>query len=150
VRLIAILAAVAAALLIAGCGGKTATRAQVIARGNGICTASLEAIRAVPPPSGNTPAALAAYLKKVQPIVEREASELSKLPRPTEQKATLDAFVAAFARTDRAYRQAAAAADRGDARGAAQALATLHSSRVASLARAYGLKDCTGTLASAA
>jgi hypothetical protein len=119
----------------------------VIARGNGICIASLDAIRAVPPPAGASATALATYLNKVRPIVTHEASQLAALPRPDERKATLDAFVAAFARTDHAYRQAAAAATRGDARGAAQALATLHSSRVAALARTYGLDDCTGTVA---
>jgi hypothetical protein len=135
-------------LLIAACGGQAATRAQVIARGNGICTASLDAIRAVPPPSSNTPTALAAYLKKVQPLVAHEASQLAKLPRPAEHRATLDAFLSAFANTDRAYRQAAAAASRGDARGAATALGALRSSRVAGLARVYGMRDCTGEVAS--
>jgi hypothetical protein len=83
----------------------------------------------------------------VRPIVDREATHLAALPRPAERKSTLDAFVAAFTQTDHAYRQAAAAATRGDASAATQALSTLRSSRVAALARAYGLNDCTGTVA---
>jgi hypothetical protein len=119
----------------------------VIARGNAICSSALSAIRAVPPPSGGSAAALGAYLQKVRPIVDKETSQLGALPRPAARKATLDAFVAAFEASDRAYRRAAAAGGRGDADGIAQALSALRSSRVAPLARAYGLTDCTGGLA---
>ena len=142
------LAALTVALLVAACGGHAATRKDVIARGNGICTAALASIRAVPPPAGASATALAIYLKKVRPIIDHEASQLAALPRPTERKATLDAFVGAFDKTDQAYRRATAAASHGNASDAAQALAALRSSRVAPLARAYGLTDCTGTVSS--
>jgi hypothetical protein len=136
-------------MLIAACGGQSATRKDVIARGNGICTAALDSIRSVPPPTGGSAAALDAYLGKVRPIVDTEAAQLARLPRPPTRKTTLDAFVTAFAATDRAYRMAAAAAARGDAAGAVAALSALRSSRVAALARAYGLTDCTGAVATA-
>ena len=53
------------------CGGHTATKQDVIARANGICINALRAARSVPPPAGagGSPAALAAYLQKVVPIV---------------------------------------------------------------------------------
>jgi hypothetical protein len=144
-----VLAAAAVALLFAACGGDAATRKDVIARGNAICSQSLASIRSVPPPAGASAPELAAYLKKVRPIIDHEASQLAALPRPSQSKATLDSFVAAFGATDRAYREAAAAAGRGDAAEAARALSTLRSSKVASLAGAYGLTDCTGTAATA-
>jgi hypothetical protein len=129
---------------LAGCGGHTATKKDVVARGNAICTQALSAIRSVPPPTGATAGALATYLKKVGPIVEKEASQLAGLPRPAVQKQTLDAFVSAFQATAHAYRDAAAAASRGSAADARQALASLNSSKVPQLATQYGLTACTG------
>ena len=63
---------VAACLAATACGGHTVTKKDVIARANAICINALRAVRSLPPPAGATgsPAALAAYLEKVAPIVE--------------------------------------------------------------------------------
>jgi hypothetical protein len=135
------------ALTLAGCGGESATRQAVIARGDAICSSTLSAIRAVPPPTGSSTSALGAYLRKVRPIVDAEAAKLTALPRPAARRATLAEFLAAVRASDRAYREAAAAAARGDADGVAEALASLRTSRVTVLARRYGLGACTGTAA---
>jgi hypothetical protein len=89
--------------------------------------------------------ALADYLNKVRPIVDREASGITALPRPAARQATLERFVTAVTAADQAYRQAAAAATRGDSAAVASALARLHANPAATLARRYGLTACAGT-----
>lgn len=80
-------AAVTAACLavsVAACGGHTATKQDVVARGNAICAGALRDIRALPAPTtgGDSTAALAKYLAQVVPIVHAEVVALRKLPGP--------------------------------------------------------------------
>ena len=110
------LPALAAACIAAtACGGHTATKQDVIARANGICINTLRAVRSVPPPAGGagSPAALAAYLQKVVPIVQKEASDTQALPRPAQDRAVLDRYVAAVTASASQYR---ALADGGQER----------------------------------
>ena len=137
-----VFAAVATAL-VAGCGGHSATRSDVIARANAICFESQQAIRTIPLPSGGT-AAVAAYLRKITPIAAKEATQLRALPRPEPRQATLNRFIAASSSSVGDYRAAMRAAAAGDDDGVQQAFARLRASPAAGYARAYGLKQCTG------
>lgn len=138
------LAAAIATLGLAGCGGQTVTKQDVIARGNAICAGSLRDIRAVPPPAGaaGSPAVLAAYLKRVVPILDKEIFSLRALPRPAQDHSLLNRYVAAVNATAAQYRSLAVAAQAGDSGAVAQALAALRTSPAAALAAQYGLSQC--------
>jgi hypothetical protein len=143
-RLLMIAAAGAACSLLAACGGTQVTKSDVVARGNAICAGALRDMRAVPAPAGTSGslAALSAYERQVAPIVEREAKAIQALPKPSEERALLERYMAAVARDAAQYRVLAGAAQAGDAAGVAQALATLRQSGAASLAGQYGLTQC--------
>ncbi len=139
------LPALAAACIAAtGCGGHTATKQDVIARGNAICAGALRDLRATPyPASGKTSLAnLAAYMDAVLPIVQREVSSLRALPRPAADRRLLNQYVAAVSSSASAYRSLAEAARRGDQAGVNQALATLQANPAATLAGRYGINEC--------
>lgn len=140
------LAAVAAATAITGCGGHTATRQDVIARANAICFTAQQAARSVASPGATDTHALAVYFDKVAPIVAKEARQLAALPRPTQRQATLNHYVDAVGASVKDYRAAARAATAGDAGGVTQALARLQASDATRYARAYGLNQCTGSV----
>ncbi len=143
------LTAVAAAgcLAVTGCGGHTATKQDVVARANGICTNALRAARSLSPPAGGagSAAALAAYLEKVVPIVAKEASDTRALPRPVKDRAVLNHYVAAVTATANQYRAVAAAARKGDLAAVSQGLAALRASPVPALAAQYGLNRCNAS-----
>ena len=127
------------------CGGHTATKQDVIARANGICISALRAVRSVPPPAGasGSPAALAAYLQKVVPIVQKEADDTRALPRPAQDRAVLDRYVAAVTASASQYRALAAAAKNGNTAAVSQGLAALRASHLPALATRYGLNRCS-------
>ncbi len=133
-----------ASIVLAACGSHPATKQDVIARGNAICAGALRELRAIPPPSsgGTSLPALSAYLKDALPIVEGEVSNLRALPRPAQDRALLDRYVAAMTSSSSAYRSLAAAAGRGDQNGVDQALATLQTNPAATFAGQYGLSQC--------
>jgi hypothetical protein len=138
-------AALAAGCVAAtACGGHTATKQDVIARGNAICAGALRDLRATPyPTSGKTSVAnLAAYMDAVLPIVQREVSNLRALPRPATDRPLLDRYVAAVSSSASTYRSLAKAARRGDQAGVNQALATLQANPAATLAGRYGISQC--------
>ena len=136
--------------MLAACGGHApASRAQVRLQADAICTQTLSAIRAVPPPSA-TARSEATYLHRVLPLLDSETRRLAGLPRPQAGHATLVRFIAAVSAADRAYHRAATDAGRGDAAAAVADLAALRSSDVTTLARSYGLAACTGTGATGA
>jgi hypothetical protein len=149
-RALALAVSVTAGLAVTACGGHTATKRDVIARANAICVNALDGVRAVPPPTGgtNSPAALAGYLKKVVPIVSKEAADTRALPRPAQDKAILDRYVRAVSATAAQYRTLAAAAQRGDAGAVAQGLAALRTSPAPALAAQYGLARCSASAGS--
>jgi len=131
-------------ITVAACGGQQATKQDVIARGNAICASALQNIRGVPSPAGGSEslAGLAAYVRQVAPIVEKEARQLHALPRPGNGRALLERYLSAVAADAGHYRALAAAAERGDSAGVSAALANLRDSQAASLATEYGLTQC--------
>jgi hypothetical protein len=144
-------AAALAALVVTACGGHTANKQDIIARGNAICAGTLRDLRATPPPAGGETSlpGLAAYLRAVMPILQREVSSLKALPRPTADRALLDRYVSAVAQSGATYRALAAAARRGDQDAVNQALAQLEANPASSLAARYGLSQCAGAAGTA-
>jgi hypothetical protein len=135
------------ALVLAACGGHTASRSDVIARANAICATATNALRAVPSPSGASTTALGRYFKRAAPIVATEAAGLRALPRPAARRATLDGFIAAQSAAAADYRRLAAAATAGHAAAVQQALSRLQTGDAGGLARRYGLSQCAGSTA---
>ena len=142
VRLRAPLAAVLAALVVAGCGGHAATKQDVIARGNAICAGALRDLRATPTPAGGSLSGLATYLQSVLPTLQREASNLQALPRPATDRALLNQYLSAIRLSQASDRALLAAARRGDQTAVNQALAQLQANPASSLAARYGLAQC--------
>ncbi len=130
------------ALAVAGCGGHTATKSDVIARGNAICAAAVRELRATAPPAPGSLPALSRYLQQLLPIVRREVSDLKGLPRPAQDRALLDRYVSGVTKLGSTYADLAAAAERGDQEGVDQALAALQANSASALAGRYGLRQC--------
>ncbi len=136
------------AALVAGCGADT--KGDFVARANAICASTVRETRSIAPPSfthskAQQLRALAGYLASVLPVVQSEATQLHALRRPTEvahDRAALARYLSAVTQVLGDYRELAAAAKRGDARGVASAEAALRASPVTSLAAAYGLRSC--------
>jgi hypothetical protein len=141
-------AAAMSVLALAGCGGNAATKHDVIARANAICTRTIRDVRSVPPPAGAALPALSAYLGHVVPIVDREVSRLRALPRPAEDRPLLDRYVAAVAQSGRDYRALARAAAQGDRTAVAAKLDALAAGAAPALARRYGMAECASIPAS--
>jgi len=139
------LATIAAMTTIAGCGGHSATRKDVVARANAICFTAQQAARSVASPGAADTKALAAYFDKVAPVVAKEARQLAALPRPKQRQATLNHYVDAVGASVADYRAAARAAAADDQSGVTQALARLQATDATRYARAYGLSQCTGS-----
>src|SRR5262249_26032464 len=133
---------VLAAAALAGCGGKTATKKDVIAQANGICTRTLRDVRSVPPPAGADMASLSAYLKRVVPIVDSEVTRMKALPRPDEDRALLAQSGGGAAKSGQDSRALAAAAGQGDQAAVAAKLNVLAASPAPGLARRYGMAQC--------
>lgn len=150
-RLRTALATALAALVVSACGGHTATKQDVIARGNAICAGAVRDLQATPPPAGGETSlpGLAAYLSAIMPILQREVSNLKALPRPAADRALLDRYVSAVAQSGATYRALAAAARRGDQDGVNQVLAQLEANPASSLAARYGLNQCAGAVGTA-
>jgi hypothetical protein len=132
------------AVALGACGSHAATRQDVIARGNAICAGALRDLRVIPPAAaGQTSAsALAAYLKRALPILEGEATSLRALPRPAEERALLNSYIAAMTSAVSAYRSLGRAAQGGDQAGVDAALAALRGNGASVLAARYGLTQC--------
>jgi hypothetical protein len=145
-RLRAALATTLAALVVTACGGHTATKPDVIARGNAICAGAQRDLLATPPPAGGETSlpGLAQYLSAIMPILRREVSNLQALPRPPDDRALLDQYVSAVVSLGATYRMLAAAAQRGDQEAVNEALAQLSANPASSLAERYGLNQCAG------
>ena len=83
---------------VTACGGSY-TKQDFVARANGICTDTLGQTRAIAPtgaPADNR--ALAAYLRRVLPILQQEAGQLRALRRPpgSDDKAALERYLSAL------------------------------------------------------
>jgi hypothetical protein len=127
------------------CGSHTATKQDVIARANAICSASVRGVRSVAPPAAGdgSLASLSTYLQKVLPIVEKEGGDTRALPRPARDRALLNRYIAAVTAAEQQYRTLATAAARNDRAVVAEALSALRSSPATTLARQYGLSRCS-------
>jgi hypothetical protein len=88
---------------------------------------------------------LAPYLAKVLPIIEKEASDTRALPRPAQDRALLNRYVAAVTATAGDYNDLATAAKNGDGAGVSQELAALRASPAPALAARYGLNRCNAS-----
>ncbi len=146
----ATLAACLVAVAATACGGSSATKKDVIARGNAICADAVRSVRAVaPPPAGSTSAAaLSGYFQHLLPIVSKEVSQLRKLPRPSTDTALLNRYIDAVIQAGATYKQLAAAAHRNDLTSVARDLSALRANPAQSLAQRYGMNQCaaaTGT-----
>jgi hypothetical protein len=151
VRLRTALAPALATLLVTACGGHTTTKQDVIAQGNAICAGAARDLLATPRPAGGGTSlpGLAAYLRATMPILQREVSNLQALPRPAADRALLDQYLSAVAKSGATYRTLAAAAQRGDQDAVNQALAQLGANPASSLAGRYGLNQCAGAAGTA-
>ncbi|MFZ1997264.1 MAG: hypothetical protein WAU75_24320 [Solirubrobacteraceae bacterium] len=139
-------ATLATVCLLTGCGGgHTATKQDVIARANGICVNTLRAVRNVPPPAGGSLPALATYLGKVQPIIDKEAADTRALPRPAQDRAILNHYVAAVSAGAAQYHAAATAAKSDDSAAVSQALGALRDNTAPTFAARYGLDECSAS-----
>jgi hypothetical protein len=137
------LCAVTVTVAVAGCGGHSATKQDVIARGNAICESALRDIRAAAPAGASGSLnALSGYLRQVLPIVEKEISDLRALPRPPQDRPLLDRYLAAMNGSRAQYSALASAARHRDSAAVAQALAALRVNPAPQLARRYGLVAC--------
>lgn len=146
--LVSLLAGMAAVL--AACGSHTITKSDVIARGNQICETAASSVRSVTPPSGESLSQLAQYYQRVTPIVQTEAQQLRALPRPSQDRALLNRYLAAIASSATEYRALAAAAQDGDRGALASASAALRSNPAAGLAVRYGIAQCGASPGTAA
>lgn len=141
---------VAAAGALAGCGGHTITKDDVIAQGNQICETAASSVRALSPPTGQSLGQLARYYRQVTPIVDAEVKKLRALPRPAQDRALLAQYLDAVGRSASQYATLAAAARTGDRAALVSAAAVLRSNPAASLANRYGITRCGGSLGTAA
>jgi hypothetical protein len=150
-RMAATLAGCVVALALTACGGSSATKKDVIARGNAICSNAVSSVRAVvPPPKGNTSGtALSGYFGRLLPIVNKEVSELRKLPRPSTDKALLNSYIDAVTKAGDTYKQLVAAAHRNDIQSVAKYLSALRASPAQSLAQRYGMSQCAAAAGTA-
>lgn len=144
-------ALVGTTVALAACGGGHATTKQdVIAQANQICATAAGSLRSLTPPSGRSLAGLARYYRRVTPIVESEVKQLRALPRPPQDVALLNRFVAAIERSAADYHALARATRDGDRAAFARASAALRSNPAASLATRYGITECGGSLGTSA
>jgi hypothetical protein len=143
-RVAATIAACVIAATIAACGGSSATKNDVIARGNAICSSAVSSVRAVVPPAkgANSGSALSEYFKRLEPIVATEVSQLRKLPRPSTDKAVLNDYIDAVTKAGTVYKQLVAAARRNNIPAVAKYLGALRASPAQSLAKRYGMSQC--------
>jgi hypothetical protein len=124
--------------MLAACGGGV-TKKDVIARADGICANAVRAVRAAQASIGGA--------QKVAAAIAREAKQLRALPRPAEDHALLDRYIAAIGRLATEYRDVANALRAGNQGAVSTALAALRTNPAAALAARYGLRECAGARA---
>lgn len=139
-----------AAVALTACGSSPVTKQDVIARANQICETAASSARSVTPPAPGALPDLARYYQRVTPIVTVEVKQLRTLPRPAQDRALLDRYLAAIASSADEYRALANAAQSGDRGALASASAQLRSNPAAGLAMRYGIAGCGGSTATAA
>jgi hypothetical protein len=145
-----VLSALGVTVAVSACGGHTITKNDVIARGNQICQTAASSVRAVSPPGGGAASDLTRYYAQITPVVEAEVKQLRALPRPSQDRALLDQYLAAIAGSAAEYQALVTAARSGDRASLQSASAALRANPAASLATRYGITECGGSLGTAA
>jgi hypothetical protein len=153
-RLLPLAAAAFALLMLGGCGSYT--KRDFAARANAICVAAVRQERSLAPPSftgsaSHRSASLAAYLRRLLPIVDAESKQLRRLPRPSQtahNRAALAAYLRAVTTTTAGFHALQAAAASGSPQRVTAAARALSSSDLPALAAAYGLRACASPAAS--
>ncbi len=130
-------------LAVAGCGSSGPSRSQFIARADAICHSSLAQLRARE--------ATASTLATVVPVIASEVRQLSALKQPTQDRALLRRYLAAMHTWLAGWRQLESVMAQGarNAQALSVAQATVSSNVPATLARRYGLMECSTAGASA-
>jgi hypothetical protein len=141
---------IAAAVSLAGCGGHTITKDDVIAQGDQICETAASSVRALSPPAGQSLGELARYYRQVTPIVEAEVTKLRALPRPARDRALLLEYLSAVGRSAGEYEALVHATRTGDRAALVAAAAALRGNPAPSLANRYGMTRCGGSVGTAA
>ena len=158
------MAAFAAALPLAGCGGggeagttttgsgEPLTKQGLIAKGDAICKQArtqFEQLQQNPP---TTPQSAATLTKKLIDISATELSQLRDLNPPTALKSSLDDYLQALDKNIGVLKQGLKAAQQNDATGYARAQAETVSEQVKrlQLARAVGFQECSRPAGAAA
>jgi hypothetical protein len=139
-----ILAAVAATLSAAACGGGDGplSQAEFRERGNEICARFDKQIDEIPLPAATDD--IPSYVEKAGPLVEDELAELKALDPPDEAKETLDQMIAEEEKVLAAGRSLSDAAEDDDDIALEQALneGNIASGRADDHARSLGLTEC--------
>jgi hypothetical protein len=126
--------------VIVGCGSRTVTKRDYVARADAICASALRSLRAAGPASS-----LSAYLGSAVPILRSQDHQLRALPAPSQSaadRATLSRYLAALDADLRSYQALQSAAQAGNAEAATGAESALRVSPTTTLAARYGLRDC--------
>jgi hypothetical protein len=139
-----ILAAVAATLSAAGCGGGDGqlSQAEFREQGNAICAKFDKQIDELPLPSA--PEDIPPYVEKAAPIVEEEIADLKALDPPEEDQETFDQMIAEEEKVLAAGRSLSDAAEADDDIALEEALneGNVASGRADDHARSLGLTEC--------
>ena len=136
------LAALAALVLVAGCGSSGGDKGKYVKAGNDICNAYANDIAKLGQPATLTE--IGPYLAKAMPLLERVVARLEKLDPPSDLADDYKKFRdAAKATVDRAthLRTAAEAGDTAEVKALLAEAAKASAARVA-LAKAAGLEAC--------
>jgi hypothetical protein len=137
------LAAGAAALLVAGCGGEERlSQAEFQEQGNAICAKYDKQIEEIGTPTSVEE--VPAYVNKVLPIVERQIEDMKELNPPEEDQETYDKMIAEAEKTVDAGRDLGEAAEANDDAAIEKALneGNAASDRADEHATELGLTDC--------
>jgi cobalamin biosynthesis protein CobT len=137
------LAAGAAALVAAGCGGESRLSQEDFQKeGNAICAKYDKQIEEIGTPTSVEE--VPAYVNKVLPIVERQVEDMKELNPPEEDQQAFDAMIAEAEKTVEAGRDLGEAAEANDDAAVEKALneGNAASDRADEHATDLGLTDC--------
>jgi hypothetical protein len=137
------LAAGAAALLVAGCGGEERlSQAEFQEQGNAICAKYDKQIEELGTPTSVEE--VPGYVNKALPIVERQIEDMKELNPPEEDQETFDAMISEGEKTVEAGRDLGEAAEANDQAAIEKALneGNAASDRADEHATDLGLTDC--------
>lgn len=159
----AAVAALASALVLAGCGSSAPSKSQYVAKANALCvsasaqTAPLirevtAAAAALATKGASAATQMASALTQLHSLAAADLAKLQALKQPSGAHAEIERFLTPFASVVSALGQAASALQKGQAQ---QVLGMLEQVRPASEqaaagARAYGLTKCETVLAALA